>query len=154
MAGLNYYTHAGPTTFRFELAGSLTGADARRLDQAWRTASSTVAGKVLSVNVTLLDLADEKGRDLFDRGTRLERILLRKNRSRVILTQYRLRLSDVGSTRVSSRSLFVQRDPRRRDLVSRKHALDIDTRFTGRAKLAIREGGCTAQRRFLENVSP
>jgi hypothetical protein len=67
MAGLSFYMHDGPKTFRFELAGSLAGVDASRLGQAWRTASSTIDGKALSVNLTHLTFADEKGRDLLAR---------------------------------------------------------------------------------------
>jgi hypothetical protein len=44
--------------------------DAGRFDQAWRTASSTLAAKVLTVDVTLLTTIDEKGRDLLLRWHR------------------------------------------------------------------------------------
>jgi hypothetical protein len=67
MSGLIFYMHDGPSTFRFELAGSLAGGDVAKLDQAWRTASSTVDGKVLAVDVTFLTSADEKGRALLTR---------------------------------------------------------------------------------------
>ncbi len=67
MSGLIFYMHDGPSTFRFELAGSLAGGEVAKLDQAWRTASSTVDGKVLAVDVTFLASADEKGRALLTR---------------------------------------------------------------------------------------
>lgn len=62
--------HDGPKTFRFELAGALTGSDAAKMDQAWRTASSTFDGKVLAVDITFLTEADEKGRDVLFRWWR------------------------------------------------------------------------------------
>jgi hypothetical protein len=64
MAALIYYMHDGPTTFRFELSGDLAGVDVNRLAQAWRTALSTMNGKILAVDATYLTLADEKGRAL------------------------------------------------------------------------------------------
>lgn len=67
MAGLSFYMHDGPKTFRFELNGGLAGVEASRLAQAWRTASSTIDGKILCVDVTHLTFADEKGRDLLAR---------------------------------------------------------------------------------------
>jgi hypothetical protein len=67
MPELIFYMHDGPATFRFELAGSLAGGEVRKLDQAWRTASSTVAGKILAVDVTFVTSIDEKGRDLLAR---------------------------------------------------------------------------------------
>jgi hypothetical protein len=70
MSGLSFYMHDGPATFRFELAGALAGVEVGRLDQAWRTASSTFDGKTLAVDVTFLTTADEKGRDLLFRWWR------------------------------------------------------------------------------------
>jgi hypothetical protein len=67
MSALIFYMHDGPGTFRFELSGSLAGGEVAKLDQAWRTASSTVDGKVLAVDVTFLSSADEKGRALLTR---------------------------------------------------------------------------------------
>jgi len=62
--------HDGPKTFRFELAGTLEGIEVGRLDQAWRTASSTFDEKTLAVDVTFLTTVDEKGRDLLFRWWR------------------------------------------------------------------------------------
>ena len=70
MAGLLFYMHDGPKTFRFELAGALSGSDAAKMDQAWRTASSTFDGKVLAVDITFVTEADEKGRDVLFRWWR------------------------------------------------------------------------------------
>jgi hypothetical protein len=70
MSALNFYMHDGPKTFRFELAGNLAGAEVRKLDQAWRTAASTIGDKILAVDLTFLTSADEKGRDLVARWWR------------------------------------------------------------------------------------
>jgi len=70
MTGLNFYMHDGPNTFRFELAGALEGIEVSKLDQAWRTASSTFGGKALAVDVTFLTHTDDRGRDLLLRWWR------------------------------------------------------------------------------------
>ena len=70
MTALTFYMHDGPATFRFELAGELAGIEVSRLDQAWRTASSTFDGKALAVDVTFLTSVDEQGRDLLFRWWR------------------------------------------------------------------------------------
>lgn len=70
MTNLTYYMHDGPKAFRFQLSGSLIGVDASSLAQAWRTASSTIVAKVLTVDVTFLTTIDEKGRDLLLRWHR------------------------------------------------------------------------------------
>lgn len=67
MSELLFYMHDGPRAFRFELAGNLEGEEVRKLDQAWRTASSTFDDKVLAVDITFLTAVDEKGRDLLKR---------------------------------------------------------------------------------------
>jgi hypothetical protein len=67
---LQYYMHDGPTAFRFELAGSLSHQDARRLDQAWRTASSVIGDRKLIVDMTFVTGADEQGRALITRWHR------------------------------------------------------------------------------------
>jgi hypothetical protein len=67
MSGLIFYMHDGPSTFRFELSGSLAGGEVAKLDQAWRTASSAVDEKTLAVDVTFLTSADDKGRALLTR---------------------------------------------------------------------------------------
>ena len=70
MSGFIYYMHDGPRSFRFELAGNLGGSDAQKLDQAWRTASSTLDGKTVAVDVTFLTGVDEKARLLLERWWR------------------------------------------------------------------------------------
>ncbi len=67
MSGLIFYMHDGPSTFRFELSGSLAGAEVAKLEQAWRTALSTLDGKTLAVDVTFVNSMDEKGRELLTR---------------------------------------------------------------------------------------
>jgi hypothetical protein len=67
---LQYYMHDGPTAFRFELAGSLNHEDARRLDQAWRTASSVIGHRRLIVDMTFVTGVDAQGRALITRWHR------------------------------------------------------------------------------------
>jgi hypothetical protein len=67
---LQYYMHDGPTAFRFELAGNLNHEDARRLDQAWRTASSVIGDRRLIVDMTFVTNVDEQGRALITRWHR------------------------------------------------------------------------------------
>ena len=59
-----YYMHDGPQTFRFELAGRLTAAGARSLEQDWRTASSVAMGKTLVVDLSFVTGVDLAGLDL------------------------------------------------------------------------------------------
>jgi ABC-type transporter Mla MlaB component len=61
---LQYYMHDGPSAFRFELSGELDGEGARRLDRDWRTASSTLDGRRLVVDITFLTGVDQAGRAL------------------------------------------------------------------------------------------
>jgi ABC-type transporter Mla MlaB component len=61
---LQYYMHDGPGAFRFELAGDLDRQGASRLDQDWRTASSTLGDRRLVVDMTFLTSVDEAGRAL------------------------------------------------------------------------------------------
>jgi hypothetical protein len=61
--------HDGPTAFRLELAGNLNHEATQRLDQDWRTASSTIGDRRLVVDLTLVTGADEQGRDLLTRWT-------------------------------------------------------------------------------------
>jgi hypothetical protein len=61
---LQYYMHDGPTAFRIELAGNLDYEGARRLDQDWRTASSTIGDRRLIVDMTFVTAVDEQGRAL------------------------------------------------------------------------------------------
>lgn len=86
MTALSFYMHDGPNTFRFELAGVLARNEAVKLDQAWRTASSTFDGKVLAVDVTYLTGMDELGRDLLRRWWRLgAHFVANSDRSRALV---------------------------------------------------------------------
>jgi ABC-type transporter Mla MlaB component len=72
---LQYYMHDGPSAFRFELAGDLDNEGARELHQAWRTASTTIGGHELIVDMTFVTKVDEEGRSLlagwFANGARI-----------------------------------------------------------------------------------
>jgi hypothetical protein len=67
---LQYYMHDGPTAFRFELAGHLDHEGARRLDQDWRTASSTFGDRRRIIDITFVTGVDEQGRALITRWHR------------------------------------------------------------------------------------
>jgi len=62
-----YRIHDGASQFRFELEGALASGDVAELDQCWRTAASTIAGKALVVDLTSLTAIDESGRQLLNR---------------------------------------------------------------------------------------
>jgi len=62
-----YRIHDGAAQFRFELEGPLGAGDVAELDQCWRTAASTIAGKALVVDLTSLTTIDESGRQLLNR---------------------------------------------------------------------------------------
>lgn len=62
-----YRIHDGAAQFRFELEGALASGDVAELDQCWRTAASTIAGKALVVDLTSLTAIDESGRQLLNR---------------------------------------------------------------------------------------
>jgi hypothetical protein len=64
---LNYYMHDGPAAFRFELAGDLGAGDAAKLDQDWRTASSTIGDRTLIVDLSFVTAIDQAGLNLFRR---------------------------------------------------------------------------------------
>ena len=66
-----YYMHDGPSAFSFELAGKLSDSAARELEQAWRTASSTIGGagrnRSLIVDLSFVTHAGPVGRGLLRR---------------------------------------------------------------------------------------
>ena len=70
-----YYMHDGTTAFSFELAGRLSEDGARELQQAWRTASSTIDGRSLIVDLSYVTSIDVAGQHLLrewhDRGAQL-----------------------------------------------------------------------------------
>ena len=59
-----YYMHDGETTFSFELSGRLSDDAARQLEQAWRTASSVIGKRSLTVDVSYVSAIDPVGQDL------------------------------------------------------------------------------------------
>lgn len=61
---LRYYMHDGPSAFRFELFGTLDSAEAREIEQAWRTASSVFRRRVLVIDFSSLNDLDDEGREL------------------------------------------------------------------------------------------
>jgi hypothetical protein len=73
--------HDGPKAFRFELSGALVGAEVGKLDQAWRTASSTFEDKALAVDITFLTEVDGKGRELLHRWTKAGAHLVASSRA-------------------------------------------------------------------------
>ena len=64
---LNYYLHDGSGEFRIQLAGHLSQGNARDLEEAWRTASSTIDGKCLIVDLSHVTSIDVSGRELLDK---------------------------------------------------------------------------------------
>jgi ABC-type transporter Mla MlaB component len=64
---MDYYQHDGATTFRFQLAGDLTGPWVTDLEHAWQTASSIMRGKQLVLDVSDLTGADSLGLQLLRR---------------------------------------------------------------------------------------
>ena len=58
---LEYYLHDEWDAFRFELAGSLSGAGAQSVNQAWRTALSIVGDRPVIFDITFVVNADEHG---------------------------------------------------------------------------------------------
>jgi hypothetical protein len=64
---LHYYMHDGPAAFRFELAGDMATGDAAKLEQEWRTASSTIGDRTLIIDLSFVRTIDEAARSLFRR---------------------------------------------------------------------------------------
>jgi hypothetical protein len=64
---LQYFMHYGPAALRLELAGTLDGEGARRLERDWLTASSALGGHALIVDLTFVNGAEEEGRALLAR---------------------------------------------------------------------------------------
>ena len=64
---LQYYMHDVPIAFRFELAGHLDHEGARRLEQDWRTASSTLGDRRRIIDMTFVTGVDEQGHALITR---------------------------------------------------------------------------------------
>jgi ABC-type transporter Mla MlaB component len=64
---MDYYQHDGATTFRFQLAGELTGPGVTDLEHAWQTATSIMRDKQLVLDVSDLTGADAPGIQLLKR---------------------------------------------------------------------------------------
>jgi hypothetical protein len=61
---LQYYIHDEPDAFRLELSGILSGEGAESVYHAWRTALSILGERPLSIDITFVRDADERGRSL------------------------------------------------------------------------------------------
>jgi hypothetical protein len=64
---LCYYMHDGPDAFRFELTGRLSEDAARDLEQAWRTAASTIGKRRVIIDLSGLTGIGRDGHELLDR---------------------------------------------------------------------------------------
>ena len=64
MKGLEFFVHNDSDALRIELAGSLCGADAETVYQAWQRVALTDALKRAIVDITFITIADEHGRAL------------------------------------------------------------------------------------------
>src|SRR5579859_1019291 len=62
-----YYMHDGLDAFSFELAGELSDRAARELEQSQRTASSTMAGQTMIVDLSYVTQVGLLGRALLRR---------------------------------------------------------------------------------------
>jgi hypothetical protein len=63
---LHYYIHDNSDGLRFELAGSLSGAGAESVYQAWHTSLSILGNRPLVIDITLVADADEHGCAVLD----------------------------------------------------------------------------------------
>ena len=70
MSHLDYYIHDHSDALRFAIAGDLSGPGVASLDQAWRTASSVLRGRVLVIDLASVCDAENDGRDLLVRWHR------------------------------------------------------------------------------------
>ena len=61
---MRYYMHDRAASFRFHLAGALTGQDAKELEQCWTAASSTLGSRAFLVDITGVTAIDDAGRSL------------------------------------------------------------------------------------------
>jgi hypothetical protein len=83
---LQYYIHDDSDALRLELAGSLSGAGAQSVYQAWRTALSIIGGRPLVIDITFVTEADELGLKLVEVWHRSEvRIITVSPESRALV---------------------------------------------------------------------
>jgi len=64
MSNLDFYIHDGSDALHLKILGDLCGQGVANLDQAWRTASPTLRGRLLIIDLVSLSDANEYGRDL------------------------------------------------------------------------------------------
>jgi ABC-type transporter Mla MlaB component len=58
---MRYYLHDGAAAFRLKLYGNLSGQDVTEVEQCWRTAESTIAGRRFVVELSDVTAVDEAG---------------------------------------------------------------------------------------------
>jgi hypothetical protein len=64
---LTVYLHDGPDALRFRLIGELEGAGATDFGQSWKTASSTLRGRAVVIDLSDVSGIDGEGRSLLKR---------------------------------------------------------------------------------------
>lgn len=64
---LSVYLHDEIESLRFRLIGSLSGPDAADFERSWRTAQSTLNGRLTVVDLSEVQSADEAGRQVLRR---------------------------------------------------------------------------------------
>jgi anti-anti-sigma regulatory factor len=64
---LAYYIHDGPTTFRLQVSGDVSGDAVQDLEQTWRTASSAFGGRCLAVDLSSVTGMDRAGCELLEK---------------------------------------------------------------------------------------
>ena len=85
MSKLDYYIYDGSDAFRLKITGDLCGPGVASLDQAWRTASSILRGRLLGIDLVSLGAADEYGCGLLVSWHRIgAKIIARSQESRTI----------------------------------------------------------------------
>jgi hypothetical protein len=68
--------HDSSAEFRFQLLGDLSGDGVRDVEQAWRTASSTIGERRFVVDITNLTSIDDEGRELIEKWHRIGALLV------------------------------------------------------------------------------
>ena len=71
--------HDSSAEFRFQLSGDLSGDGVRDVEQAWRTASSTIGQRRFVVDVTNLTGIDDEGRELIQKWHQIGASLVAKS---------------------------------------------------------------------------
>jgi hypothetical protein len=85
MSNLDFYIHDGSNALRLKIIGDLTGPGVASLGQAWRTASPTLRGRWLIIDLVSLSDADEDGRELLLRWHQVgAKIVARSQESRAL----------------------------------------------------------------------